>query len=671
MAEETYDVRARFSIDRVARTNRTLTNLSNKVENLSNRFARANSNSTRMIRSLIAVGGAYRGIRALGSAMKSFLFSSVEANTSIENIIVSLGALLSSIEQISFQRATQEAQGLFRRLENIAVQSPATATQLADIFLGVYGPLRRAGAGMQELLDLSRNAAAVGSVLRVDYAQMTRDIGMMATGVAGVDVKTFRLLRSMGLITETTEEWNKMAKEDSAKAAERLLEVFNELGGPAAEAFASTWTGVSSTFKGLVQQFQRALTGPAFTVLRDNLKKVNDFLLKYRSGIERILKSFGEHMGFVLEKAFGKLQKGFNWVISNLDHIAATMDRLINRFNELRPLLAQIGKVLLAAKIITIVLGPILSLFGTISGALSGLAGLGGGGAAATGGIAAGAGAGGIVAGGIGSLVTYFTSILLPIIGIFSILGVVVTSVWLGVKKFGDHIITAWQGVNDLSEIIQKVGDDFIIFFEGLWAFFKPTLEAFGSIIVQVVIAGLRIMMGVVSILSVNLRALGMAMKWLGENVIPHIAEALHEAISVIVFLFGLLGDTITMLTSVIRNAAIKIGLITGEQRVITDDMVDEQRETGRQTGTMADLLAEIRRIFRGEGQEPGEMPQLPGRPPGARGGTNIDMRGSQITVQQDFRDADPDRVWIQMQSAFQREVFSRTQSGFSAPLSR
>jgi hypothetical protein len=668
MAEETYDVRARFSIDRISQTNRSLKKISNTVGTLANRFARANSNSTRMIRSLIAIGGAYRGIRALGSAMKSFLFSSVEANTSIENIIVSLGTLLSSIEQISFQRATQEAHGLFRRLENIAVQSPATATQLADIFLGVYGPLRRAGAGMQELLDLSRNAAAVGSVLRVDYAQMTRDIGMMATGVAGVDVKTFRLLRSMGLITETTEEWNKMAKEDSAKAAERLLEVFNELGGPAAEAFASTWTGVSSTFKGLVQQFQRALTGPAFTVLRDNLKKVNDFLLKYRSGIERVLKSFGEHMGFVLEKAFGKLQKGFNWVISNLDHIAATMDRLINRFNELRPLLAQIGKVLLAAKIITIAIGPILSIFGTISGALSGLIGLtGGGGVAAAGGAAAG----GAAAGGFGAIFASLSTAILPIISVLSILGVVFTSVWLGVKKFGDYIITAWQGVNDLSGIMQKVGEDFIVFFEGLWAFFKPTLEAFGSIIVQVVIAGLRIMMGVVSILSVNLRALGMAMKWLGENVIPHIAEALHEAISVIVFLFGLLGDTITMLTSVIRNAAIKIGLITGEQRVITDDMVDEQRETGRQTGTMADLLAEIRRIFRGEGQEPGEMPQLPGRPPGARGGTNIDMRGSRITVQQDFREADPDRVWIQMQNAFQREVFSRTQSGFVAPLSR
>jgi len=58
-------------------------------------------------------------------------------------------------------------------------------------------------------------------------------------------------------------------------------------------------------------------------------------------------------------------------------------------------------------------------------------------------------------------------------------------------------------------------------------------------------------------------------------------------------------------------------------------------------------------------------------RPEQTRQNVNVDMRGSRITVNQDFRDADPDNVWVQFRDALEREAVSRTQTGFVSPFTR
>ncbi len=54
---------------------------------------------------------------------------------------------------------------------------------------------------------------------------------------------------------------------------------------------------------------------------------------------------------------------------------------------------------------------------------------------------------------------------------------------------------------------------------------------------------------------------------------------------------------------------------------------------------------------------------------PGTRAGNHYDFRGSKISVKQDFRDADPDRVAIDMISDLARFADQKIQSGFSPAL--
>lgn len=644
MATETYDVKARFQLKEEAKTRRQLSSLSDSVKNLGSQFRSVQTNVGGLFGKLMAVGGAYVGINALTNAVRSFSSKVLETNQNVEDMIVALSGLMASAERISFAQAQREAGGLFRQLNDIAVQSPATAQDLMGIFRGVYGPLRRAGTGMQDLLTFSRDAASVGAMLQVDYEQLSRDIAGMATGVAGLDNKTFRLLRSMGLITEDTKAWNKMATEDSARAARRLLEVFEQLGGPAAQAFGRTWTGVSSTFKGIVQNLVRIFTGPAFRVITLRLKAVNEFLLKYRSRIESVLARFGTSIAEKLDRVFDKIQAQFRWIFNNFDKIKTTFDAVLKKFDELKPLMATIAKIMLALKAVTIGFAAATGL-ANIAGGL----GLGAGGAAA--GTAAGAGAAG--AGGIlAGLLTSLSTAVAPVLAIFSALASGATMLWLAVTEYGDAIRTAFEGSLPIKEMFADIVDDLKVFADGLWEFIKPIWAMVGSLVIQAFIAAIRGAFGVLKVFTGILRTIGVTLKMLAPIIRP-VADALHTMGSAVIFLIGELGNLIKYIGDIPNKINQALG-IEGPPAAVT---AGAPMATMRQPQVPAQNFARIAETIRTE--RPTTQP------------TNIDMRNSRIVVNQEFADADPDRVWIQMRNGLEGEINSRTQSAFVNPFAR
>lgn len=701
MAKQTYDVEARLELKRSAETQRALTNLSNTLRSFSSRLGTANTQLSGIVRNLVIAGGTYVGFRALSNAMRTLAGSSLRVNTTVEDMNVALASLMSSTERISFDHATRSATGLFERLNDIAVQSPATASELMDIFRGVYGPLRNAGTGMEQLLNFSRNAASVGAALQVDYEQLSRDITGMSTGVAGMDNKTFRLLRSMRLITESTEEWNRMAKQDSSAAAERLLNIFEQLGGPSAEAFGRTWTGVSSTFRGIVQQMQRVLTGPAFRVVTNNLKKVNDFLLKYRKHIENVLRHFGTQFANRLQRVFEFAGQKFEYVLNNLDKIALRFDTLlgdaIQKFNELKPIIMGVGKFMLVAKVISLVLVPLISvvsgLGGTITTALGAL-GIGGAGGAGAAGAGA-AGAAGAGATGLGASLGALAASLGPIAAVFGILVGIGTALYLGFQKFKDSIISAWTATRDWTGTIMDIGTDLAVFAEGVWAMIKPPLEALGGVIFYTGITVLKIFFGILSAITPMLRGLGVVMKWLGNNAVEPLTLAITKFFEVIMFVIGGIGHIFAWLGDALRLAMERFStFFGGEQRgwggeaqKQTNESKSQTNEARTQTNIFQNMLNELRGITAGGEQvstmgfggqrtarRPFERLFLPGGMAGApqeRQQVNVDMRGTRISIRQEFRDADPDNVWIQTRDAIEREAVTRTQSGFVSPFAR
>jgi hypothetical protein len=651
---------------------------------------------------LVALGATYIGIRTATRSMESLGRAALEVNSNVEDMIVRLAALTAQIEQVSFEEATRTGQGLFRTLNDIAVQSPATAAQLMEIFQGAYGPMRAAGAAVSDLTRFSQNAASVATVMGRSYAEATRDIRLMAVGRAEADVATFTYLRSIGLITETTREWNEMARRDSAAATRRLLEVFEELGGPAADAFGRTWTGVSSTFRGLVQQFLRVFSGPTFEVLKTNLRRINEFLLRYRDNIENVLTVAGRNMAIVFDRFSKKFRSTFVFVVANLGTIIKMIEilivRLIASVREIMPKVIQIAKKLAIFGLILKVAGPLmmaLSGLSSLVSAIAGLAGVGGGAAAAGAGGAAAAGGGaaaGAVGGGFTAMLGGALATLAPIA---LAVGAVFASLYAAIAKFGGRFKAMFVPLKaDLVAIGRNLKD----IFSDLWDFLKPGFTLLGTIIISLVATFLRFLIpairNVVSIIRVFARVLG----WLGRHIIGPIlvgfAFAVTRVAAKIQWLFGhisRLGQLIEGIVGRRRGGRVTPGEMPYDVQVIED-------QGQEQSGMLSGILSRLQAIWtQGEVSNRLQMQQntaafdqlmhmrlmsgqmigvhIPisgtGGAPPERPTRNIDMRGSRITIRQEFREADPDRVWIQMREGLEAEVVHRVESGFAPALTR
>jgi methyl-accepting chemotaxis protein len=610
-----------------------------------------------LTRNLVLMGGTYLGIRAVSDAVRSLATATFQVNSSVEDITTSIAAMTSEIEGISFEEGRRTADGLFRRLNDIAVQSPATATQLADIFTGVMGPLRSAGASMESLLGFTQNASAVGRVLRVDYEQLSRDVAGMATGVAGTDNKTFRLLRSMRLITKSTEQWNEMAKGDSARAAQELLDVFEQLGGPAADAFGRTWTGVSSTFTGLVEQFTRVFSSATFNVIKNDLRRVNEFLIRYRTNIENLLSAAGSRLGEALWDAVSIANLAFNRIIGNLDAIAARIDTTVSRVGAMMPMLGRIARGLAIFAIVGRVLGPLFGLLGAAGGMLSGVASIGG--ALGVGGGAAAAGAGGAAAaaggGPLGALFATLSAAAAPLAAVFAVLGAGVVAVWAALSTFGSEITALFDPVRaDLTAI----GANLMDFFMSVWSFLQPVFAFIGALIIGTFGGAIRFIVPVIRVVTTILAAFGRWIRFLSTNYLGPMFEALGRA-------FLQLVDWVAGLWGILSRFAAWVAGIIG---IGGGGGGAEDAAPGFASG----LLASLREAWDGPGdnQEPTES-QGTGTAPGGRPSTNVDARGARITVNQEFRDQDPDRVWMVMRRGVEQEATRRISTGFAPALTR
>jgi len=623
----------------------------------------------RMVTGLVGIGVTYFGIRAVGGAIRDIAGYAGEANASVENLTLSLGTIMAEIEGISFGEAQTQAHGLYRQIQDIAIVSPGTAKEVADVFTMAYGPMRRAGQSMDDILRLSQNALSVAAAMRIDLPQVSRDISMMASGVAGTDVKTFRLLKSMGMITKTTKEWNEMALANPTAAAAELTRIFEQLGGPAAEAFGNTWAGVSSAFGDLVQNFARIFGGAAFERTKGALKSVNDFLLKYRRNLENVMEFLGEKVGNVFGRVFTKMGEVFIGITSNLDEFAIKIDTAIAKIKEFLPAFKKIAIGMAAGTIGMKILGTGLSVMGAALMGLSSLSGLGalGIGAAGAGGAAATAvGGAGAVAGGTGigaalaaagaALMT-IVPIVLGVAGVFTVVG---ASIYAIFDDASEAVIALFEPIwGDL----QEIGLNLMAFFGSVWELLGPIFGILGAGIVTLSGIILRLLVSAIRGASETLMWFGDAIEMAADAIGPPLQIAAEHIV-----LFG--NEIANFLDGPFRTFA-RVFSSVGFTVTLPNYGAVERAPDGPVTGLISGVLDEARAAFDEVPESLRPSEEGTGVAPPGRPGTNVDMRGSRITVKQEFREADPDRIWMQFVDGLSREAVIRTQSGLLNPLTR
>lgn len=616
-----------------------------------------------LLRQVLLVGSADMGLNAGIRIFSSLTGSAIEYTQSLESTKIGLASVLAAVNHLSYGAAKLQANKAFGIIKELSVTSPAGPKEMFNIFQSVVGPLRAAGTEMGRIYKMTSSTVLASGALGIDLPQAARDMALMVRGSAGMDTRMFAILRSMNLITESTEEWNKqLTAAERVEKLEKALALFGESGG----AFAKSFAGVTSTFKGLFSEMKRGIVSPILDAFAGKLLKLNNYLTENNDAILSTLHAYGEQAGRTLAKAadygvaaFKKLQANWSGIVSRF-HDAMAMAKKYG------PMLAKIGGGAVALEMAK---GPIGSAVGgamfasnalvggtgktkgatkaakgmkgatkaakgmlaarglglpmaaglMAAGATSGSAGAGAGGAAVA---ATGAGAG-----GAGVAATGAAAAILPIVAALAALAAVGMAVWKNFDLLYSVFLRSNVSVGKLTDRIIKLG-------KNIWSFLSPALEAIGLLIVAGLVPDF------------------MALKWVFESVMLPMLELFGSFLSDIGYILE--NDVIPALQSF-------IGWI-GNIRNATADESDHEVDYSKKIDIPILQMMDERAV------KPKKTNGM--RTPKTRQGTNINV--DKMIIKQEFKGAkDPDRVVQMMLKDITRQSEIRVNARFTGALTR
>jgi hypothetical protein len=578
---------------------RRLTRVSNALDGLNKRAKHADSYMTRFVKRAAALGAMYVSFRAISGALHSVVGGAFEFQSSIEQTKIGLQTMIKNIEKVSFDRAAEGADYLWRRLQLLSVQSVATTKELHEAFAGSYGPMRAAGAEMDDILNTSRNLVHAAGALGIDMPQAIRDLGLMATGRAMAQVKLFQRLRTSGFLQGkgggmmSAEEWNKLAAPERTQRLIDVLSKFEEAGGAAAK----TLSGRLSTLLDIYQNIRAGLFEAVFGKFADSLGELNKWLLVNYSRMEAYFSGLGNR----LRKAVGP---AFDWLGKRLTYFGDNFELIIDTW------IQKVGNFISALRSMVPVFTKLAGAWIMLSAA-RGAVGLG----AAVGSKVMGAGAialgGAKAGGGIGGAFSALLGALVPLAGVaFAVAGAfaLISSLFIAFRINTEALGTVFAALQPLfSSVVSLLGE----VFGYMWSFAYDILGTLGTLILPpLIMAGQKLLEWFKTYLEYVK---------LGWQIMAESARKMRE------WAVNAFGDWVAEEFKAPPSSLQRTGIPE---------------------------IKEPENIFKD-------------KTPGARAQVVNDFRGSKITLKQEFRQADPDRVAIQMMKDLARFAEQRVTSGF------
>lgn len=285
-----------------------------------NRMAAASAGLNSSIfatRSALGVLASMSGVFIVAAAVNQLKKGLVDYASSMEQAEVAIGAMfnawmkykgfdgsvLSGMDK--FNAAMAEAQRLMAAFQQDAALSVGTTADYVMIAKHVTNPLLQMGLGTDKIREFTNLTINAASVLGVDFPQAARDMMSALTGVAGIDVKLFRLLAIKG----GAKEFNQLAPTERHKQLVDAMKQY-EL---AAQVFAMTNKGLTSTITDLGMIFLGKAGRGLLETWKKNLTELLTWIKKNQDAIDRFNEKFGEGISTGLQA----LIDGFKWLVNN------------------------------------------------------------------------------------------------------------------------------------------------------------------------------------------------------------------------------------------------------------------------------------------------------------------------------------------------------------------
>lgn len=636
---EEFDIRADLSI-RVEKALGNLNRVSAASASLGRRLQSAGEAGVSAMGRMARVGVAVAGFALLGGAIRLATSNIFEFEAASESAQISIATVLQIGGRAeSFAEAMGLAADSYDRLRVMAVQSPATTFDLVNIFQGVLA-FGQAGVALEDMERLTARVAVAAGALGVDFDQAQRDIAAMASGVAGTDVKLFRMLRTSGALTQTTQEWNALVASDAPRAFMVLQEALSKFDDASVEV-GNSWAGVTSTLQDVGQVLGATARGPVFNRLKSALRNVAQAAIDNFTQLNAVFERIGAAALRFLNPAITFIENGIVNLIENADQIPAKFDAIRARAAAIADTLAKVIAVKFAVSMAMMTGGAALSAAPALTSGITAL-----GGAAVSAGT------------GLVNLFANFAPIMIRLM--------TVTATFLG---GGAVMSTLLAGLASAA------------------AFIVPILIALVAVVVAMAIPAT--LLG--SALYVLLTDFDTVVVWFNTNIVPSLRQAWAQIQAILdqagpdLRAFGevglyLLGEAVKDVANVVKAAVeVFVGMLP-RIRSAMEAMgmgalfaaANAQFTVARNlAGASASRDAALAALGGGNENPADAAGGASRRAGGGRSSVNNDFRGSRINIHQEFRQQDPDRIAVATLGALSSAGERRIASGYAPAVTR
>ncbi len=383
-----------------ARAGRGLPRLHSMVVNISRSAEMMGRNMSQSLRQIttiakvaagIGVGAGAAGLAGLFSGGFSFANEMENAKLNIATMFQlfgqvegALGRSVSASETWAINQAlAADSMERFRKLQR---DTPAGAADLVRIYQSAASGLAQTGKSLEEQRQLITSMSLLGPALENDFGQIGRDTGRILEGGAGMDVRTWLLLRTniMAAAKELkfvnkglndadkfTKAWN--TELSSTQKFDALKKAISALGPEIKKTFGQSLGGLMTTTSSNFKMLQLALVTPLREGFRQFLSDAN----KESSSIfgkdamdrwEGIMNHFGTVLAGAADNVFSAVKKSVDYLATNW----AVLTEYIKDGFEAG---IFIVKALLAKAIFNAVAGPLVTVAARLVQATSGISG--------------------------------------------------------------------------------------------------------------------------------------------------------------------------------------------------------------------------------------------------------------------------------------------------------
>jgi len=422
-------------------------------------------------------------LAGVGVAVHKFVSDGMQFNNEMEGAGLAIATIMSTVKKTNLEDELRVVPETMLQLNKVAAEAPGELTDIVGIFQQMAGPMAAGQASMEEMLFATKGTAILAGLLKRSFNDTGAALSKLTAGQyeAGNDI--LMMLKSMGLIKETTQEWKALLPEQRVKRIGEILKTFEASGARVGQ----TWEAQKGTFTSMIKMLGGAFTKPLFENMKTSVASINEAFMKntkgYLEAFERAGRKLGAIIGFIdrnVREFVADTAAGIRKVISLFDMLGLRVDG---------GAMKSIGGIAVKITAAVIAISPLLTIIGFVGSKIAAIATL---------------------AQGLFMVISAIAAPLLIIAGIATGLFMILRHEG---ESFTDTIMRFWDYIRTLgAELWAPIADslpDILLAFEQLkvagaklWAGVQPGLEAFRSVLDQVVGLVVTLWEGIAPILA-------------------------------------------------------------------------------------------------------------------------------------------------------------------------